>query len=64
MKCQFFPVTEAEARKSGMQFSSKANKEAQFPRQLRELRREKGVSQAVLASEPGTRCLMLRRCMI
>lgn len=53
MKRQFFPVTEAEARKSGVQFSSKENKEAQFPQQLRELRKEKGVSQAVLASELG-----------
>lgn len=53
MKRQFFPVTEAEARKNGVQFSSKENKEAQFPQQLRELRKEKGVSQAVLASELG-----------
>ena len=48
-----FPVTKKEAEKSGIPYSSKANKNALFPSRLRALREEKGISQAVLASTLG-----------
>ena len=48
-----FPVTEKEAEKRGVKYSSKANKDALFPSRLRELRKGKGVSQAVLAATLG-----------
>jgi len=48
---RFFPVTEAEAKKQGIQYSSRENREAIFPQRLRKLRKERcGCSQAVLSS--------------
>lgn len=53
MEHPFFPVTKREAERQGIEFSSKANKDAPFPSQLRELREKKGVTQAVLAKVLG-----------
>lgn len=44
-----FPVTRDEAEKTGVRFSSEQNKKALFPTRLRELRKEKGVSQQQMA---------------
>lgn len=49
MEQAFFPVTRREAERQGIPFSSTANRNALFPSQLRELRKEKGISQAALA---------------
>ena len=48
-----FPVTKKAAEKQGGVYSSDANKNALFPSRLRELRKEKGVSQDQLANELG-----------
>ena len=48
-----FPITKKEAEKSGVAYSSQANKDALFPSRLRKLREEKGVSQAVLSAMLG-----------
>ena len=53
MKTLIFPVTKKEAEKSGTSYSSEANKNALFPTQLRELRKEKGVSQETVARDLG-----------
>lgn len=53
MERAFFPVTRREAERSGIPYSSEANKNALFPSQLRELRKEKGVSQEVLSKALG-----------
>lgn len=53
MEQPFFPVTRREAERSGVQYSSEANKNALFPSQLRELRTEKGVSQEALSKVLG-----------
>lgn len=53
MERLIFPVTKKEAEKKGIQYSSKENKNALFPYRLRELRREKNVSQAELALALG-----------
>ena len=46
-----FPITQAEAKKKGIFFSSDKNRNAVFPSRLRELRNQKGVSQQALADE-------------
>lgn len=48
-----FPVTKKAAEKQGGTYSSEANKNALFPSRLRELRKEKGVSQDQLSKELG-----------
>ena len=48
-----FPVTRKEAEKTGVEFSSEKNKNAPFPTRLRELRKEKGVSQQQCSEELG-----------
>lgn len=53
MERMFFPVTRREAERSGVPYSSEANKNALFPSQLRELRKEKGVSQDTLSKVLG-----------
>lgn len=53
MERLIFPITRKEAEKQGQVYSSKVNKDALFPSQLRELREKKGVSQAVLAHDLG-----------
>ena len=47
------PVTNNEADKSGRTDSSEDNTNALFPSQLRELRKEKGISQEILARDLG-----------
>lgn len=49
MERMFFPVTQKEAERSGVSYSSVSNKSALFPSRLRQLRKEKGVSQDVLS---------------
>lgn len=46
-----FPVTKKAAEKQGGIYSSEANKNAQFPSRLRELRKGKGISQDQLSKE-------------
>lgn len=53
MEQTFFPVTRREAERSGVQYSSEANKSAIFPSRLRELRAEKGISQEALSRTLG-----------
>lgn len=53
MERMLFPVTRREAGRLGIQFSSEANKNSCFPSRLRELRKEKGVSQDALSKELG-----------
>lgn len=53
MEQTFFPVTRREAERSGTQYSSEKNKNAGFPSRLRELRKEKGVSQDTVSKELG-----------
>lgn len=53
MERLIFPVTKKEAEKSGKTYSSEENKNALFPSQLRELRKEKGISQETLARDLG-----------
>ena len=53
MKTLIFPVTKKEAEKAGTSYSSEANKNALFPSQLRDLRKEKGVSQETVARDLG-----------
>lgn len=53
MEQMFFPVTQKKASKTGVEWSSVANKNAIFPTQLRDLRREKGVSQDELSKILG-----------
>ena len=53
MERLIFPITKKEAEKQGVKYSSKKNKEALFPSQLRELREKKGISQATLARDLG-----------
>ena len=53
MEKLIFPVTKKEAEKAGALYSSEANKKSLFPSQLRELRKEKGVSQEAVARELG-----------
>lgn len=48
-----FPVTKKDAEKMGIPYSSEANKNALFPSRLRNLRKEKGVSQKELADFLG-----------
>lgn len=48
-----FPITKAEAKKQGVSHSSSENKNAKFPARLRDLRREKDLSQVALASILG-----------
>ena len=51
MEQLFFPVTRREAERSGIEYSQEANKKAGFPSRLRELRKEKGVSQDTVSKE-------------
>lgn len=51
MEQMFFPATRREAKRFGIQYSSDANKNAGFPSRLRELRKEKGVSQDTVSKE-------------
>lgn len=53
MERLIFPVTKKEAEKSERKYSSEKNKNALFPSQLRELRKEKGISQETLARDLG-----------
>lgn len=53
MERLIFPTTKKEAEKSGIPYSSEANKKALFPSQLRELRKKKGISQETLARDLG-----------
>lgn len=53
MEQMHFPVTRRDAERSGVPYSSEANKNALFPSRLRELRKEKGVSQDVLSKVLG-----------
>lgn len=53
MEQMYFPVTRREAERLGIQFSSDANKGARFPSRLRDLRKERGVSQDALSKELG-----------
>lgn len=53
MSNPIFPTTEKAAEKNGTTHSSSANRNARFPTRLRTLRKEKGVSQAVLAQKLG-----------
>lgn len=53
MEQMFFPVTQKKASQTGVERSSAANKNAIFPTQLRDLRREKGVSQDELSKILG-----------
>ncbi len=53
MEQMFFPVTQKKAAQSGIGRSSEANKNALFPTQLRNLRKEKGVSQEELSKILG-----------
>lgn len=53
MEKLIFPITKREAEKRGIKYSSEANKNALFPSRLRELRKERDVSQATLASALG-----------
>lgn len=53
MEKLIFPVTKKEAERTGASYSSEANKNALFPSQLRELRKEKGVSQETVARDLG-----------
>jgi len=46
-----FPITKADAKKKGLNYSSDANRNALFPTRLRELRKEKDISQESLAKE-------------
>ena len=48
-----FPITEREAKNSGITYSSDNNKNALFPSQLRNERKKKGISQADLARVLG-----------
>ena len=49
----FFTVTKREDERVGIKYSSKANKKALFPSQLRKLRTEKSVSQEALSKILG-----------
>lgn len=53
MERLIFPTTKKEAEKSGIPYSSEANKKALFPSQLKELRKKKGISQETLARDLG-----------
>ena len=53
MERLIFPVTRREAEKGGRPYSSAENRNALFPSQLRELRKEKGISQEALARDLG-----------
>ena len=53
MERTFFPVTRREAERAGAIYSSEENKKAIFPSQLRDLRKEKGVSQDTLSKALG-----------
>ena len=53
MQLNAFPVTQKEARQTGAEFSSEKNKNSLFPTRLRELRKEKGVSQQECADTLG-----------
>lgn len=53
MEQLFFPVTQKKASQAGIGRSSDANKNALFPTQLRNLRKEKGVSQDELSKILG-----------
>lgn len=53
MEQLIFPVTKKAAEKQGGVYSSETNKNALFPSRLRELRKEKGVSQDQLSKELG-----------
>ena len=53
MNQQEFPVTEKEAKKNGLRFSSEENRNAPFPSRLRNLREQRGISQSRLAEEIG-----------
>ena len=48
-----FPITKKEAEKQGILYSSEKNYDAKFPSKLRDLRKEKGVTQAALAGTLG-----------
>lgn len=49
MKRLLFPLTQKEAEKQGVQYSSQKNRDALFPTILRKLREDAGISQATLA---------------
>ncbi len=53
MEQMFFPVTRREAERTGIKYSSEANKNALFPSRLRELRAKKSVSQEALSKVLG-----------
>ena len=53
MNANVFPVTQKEARQTGVSYSSKQNRESLFPTRLRDLRKEKGVSQQECADTIG-----------
>lgn len=44
-----FPITKKEAERRGIPYSAEKNREAAFPKRIRDLRNQRGVSQAVLA---------------
>lgn len=53
MSNQEFPVTRGEAKRTGIPFSSTDNYNAEFPKRLRELRNQKGLSQQALSETLG-----------
>lgn len=53
MENLIFPLTKKDAQRSSLPYSSEANKKALFPSQLRELRKEKGISQESVARDLG-----------
>jgi transcriptional regulator with XRE-family HTH domain len=53
MERLIFPLSEKEAKKAGINYSSADNRDAVFPSLLRSLREEKKISQAALAKEIG-----------
>lgn len=53
MKWQTFPITRKEAEKQEIPYSSKANRDAFFPKMLRKLRENAGISQLELSKALG-----------
>lgn len=53
MEQRKFPITKKAAERTGIPYSSEANKNALFPSRLRALREKEGISQAGLASLLG-----------
>jgi transcriptional regulator with XRE-family HTH domain len=53
MECLIFPLSEKEAEKAKVQYSSEQNKNALFPSRLRKLRNDKGLSQEQFSKKIG-----------